>query len=393
MSGLKILVNATNLRVGGGVQKATQFVLACCRWGDAHRWRMVLSPQVARYFETDAPPAWVDYEVALRSPARPVAGRGARRLLAAQERDFAPDVVFSVSGPNYHRFRRPHLMGFAIPWITNPDPLAWTTIRSPLRRALFRLRLRYYVHWARHADAWLLQTEAARDGLVANAKLTGPAHVVPNSCSEYYYDAMDLGADPHPALPARREGDVLLLVFTSPKPHKNLASLPGVARRLREIDPHTRYRFVLSLPQDSASWRELSARAERAGVGDRLVTVGAVPVADGPGLYAGCDALYLPTVMEVFSAAYPEAMAMARPILTSDLPFARSVCRDAARYFDPVSAESAATAVVEVVGDPDRRARLVEAGRARLADFGTGQERFEAIVGILADLAGGRWSP
>ena len=97
--------------------------------------------------------------------------------------------------------------------------------------------------------------------------------------------------------------------------------------------------------------------------------------------------------MEVFSAAYPEAMAMARPILTSDLPFARSVCRDAARYFDPVSAESAATAVVEVVGDPDRRARLVEAGRARLADFGTGQERFEAIVGILADLAGGRWSP
>ncbi len=56
-------------------------------------------------------------------------------------------------------------MGFAIPWITHPSDLAWNIYGPGARRALFRMRLNYYTHWARKADAWLMETESSATGL------------------------------------------------------------------------------------------------------------------------------------------------------------------------------------------------------------------------------------
>lgn len=389
MARFKFLVNTTNLRTGGGLQKAVQFFLGCRTWGDEHLWRFVLSPQLEDQLAKEYRPDWISCRIANESPARIFGGWSARRLLASQEREFDPHAVFSVFGPSYHRFRRPHLMGFAIPWITNPSALAWTTLPTGWHRLAFQLRLRYYAHWARLADAWVLETASARDGLVENLQLDGPAHVVPNSCSDYYEEAAQGTAEPHPGLPAKRDGDVLLLCFTSYKPHKNLEFIPDVALRLKEVAPRMRHRFVFSLPGDSPPWRKLRAKAERLDVADRLLTVGRVPVAGGPGLYAGCDAIFMPTVLEVFSATYPEAMAMERPILTSDLPFARDVCGEAAAYFDPTDADSAAAAVLDATGDSAFGEKLVVAGRTRLKDFGTSESRFRAVLGHLTDLAVG----
>ena len=55
-----------------------------------------------------------------------------------------------------------------------------------------------------------------------------------------------------------------------------------------------------------------------------------------PKLYNQADAMFLPTLLETFSASYPEAMKMERPILTSDLDFAKDICGDAALYFNPL---------------------------------------------------------
>ena len=49
---------------------------------------------------------------------------------------------------------------------------------------------------------------------------------------------------------------------------------------------------------------------------------------DCPKYYNQADALFLPTLLECFTASYPEAMVMKRPILTSDLPSAKQICGD-----------------------------------------------------------------
>ncbi len=48
----------------------------------------------------------------------------------------------------------------------------------------------------------------------------------------------------------------------------------------------------------------------------------------------------MPTLLECFSASYLEAMYMKKIIFTSDLPFAHTVCKDAAFYFAPHDVEN-----------------------------------------------------
>ena len=161
---IKVLVNASNLRIGGGVQKAVQFYLACSVYGSRNNWRFILSPQITASLDLKSVPEWISIVEANQSPAKLIAGRETRNLLKNEERLFQPDVVFSVSGPCYHLFSRPHLMGFAIGWITHPSRLAWKSLKSVKQKILFFLRLSYYAFGARFADEWLFQTETAARG-------------------------------------------------------------------------------------------------------------------------------------------------------------------------------------------------------------------------------------
>ncbi len=390
---MKVLVNASTLLVGGGVQKAVQFVRSYAAWGEGHEWRALVSPQVSAGLGELPGKVMGTVETIAVSPARLLAGRTSRRRLAQVEAEFAPDVVFSVFGPVYHRFAAPHLMGFAIGWLTHPSALAWRVFPSAKSNLVFRLRLAYYKWWARRAEAWLLETQVSADGMVRRFGIRpDQVHVVPNGCADFYVDAAENGAAPHPALADRPTDEQRLLVFTSYKPHKNVDVIPEVAAELRRRDPATRVRFVFTL-KDAPPWRRLLAEAAALGADDMLINVGPVPAHAGPQLYASCTALFMPTLLETFSANYPEAMCMERPIITSDLDFARDICGDAAAYFDPLDPRAAADAIVSVLDDPARRAALIEAGRRRLPAFGTGEERFRATLAAIEAVAarpGGR---
>ena len=119
-------------------------------------------------------------------------------------------------------------------------------------------------------------------------------------------------------------------------PHKNLEVLLDVAERAR--DAGRDYRLVVTVsPASPAASRFVAAIGAR-GLQDHVINVGQVEPRDMPALYAQCDGLILPTLLESFSIVYPEAMHFGLPIFTSDRWFAHSVCGDAARYLDPLDA-------------------------------------------------------
>jgi len=81
--------------------------------------------------------------------------------------------------------------------------------------------------------------------------------------------------------------------------------------------------------------------------------------------YAHSDALLMPSLIETAGLPYLEAMHFGKPILTSDLDFAREVCGDAAAYFDPFDVRSLMTAMLRFRDDAALRARLAEASARR----------------------------
>ena len=81
----------------------------------------------------------------------------------------------------------------------------------------------------------------------------------------------------------------------------------------------------------------------------RVINVGPVSINQCPALYHYCDALFLPTLLECFSASYVEAMYFKKMIFTSDLPFAHTVCDDSAIYFDPYDANDICDKIISGV--------------------------------------------
>jgi glycosyltransferase involved in cell wall biosynthesis len=56
--------------------------------------------------------------------------------------------------------------------------------------------------------------------------------------------------------------------------------------------------------------------------------------------------MLLPSVLESFSANYPEAMISGVPIITTDLPFAQEIFGRAALYFKPLNSADAAEKIL-----------------------------------------------
>lgn len=90
--------------------------------------------------------------------------------------------------------------------------------------------------------------------------------------------------------------------------------------------------------------------------------------------------MFLPTLLECFSASYAEAMVMKKPILTSDLGFAHTVCNDAAIYFNPDDANDVADKIIYLMNSPEKQSDLITKGLAQLKQFGSAEDRAREVL-------------
>jgi glycosyltransferase involved in cell wall biosynthesis len=376
----RVLVNATTLVVGGGIQVGASFIEHLVVHGHPGlEFLCVVSRPLAAAL---APAARTDARVRATevSPARVVGGRRTRALLTSLEAAWRPDLVYSIGFPSYVRFSTPEVGRYTNPWALTPNPLAWSLIPCRERGPRW-LKTWYRMRWARRAAYVETQTEAARTGIVERLGVPrARTLVVPNAPNPRFLRTA-------PAVPPSGTGPHRVLCLAAPYRHKHLAFVPRVARALRDRHAAADCLFVLTLPRQSHILAEVEQVARSLGVTSMIENVGPLGLDECVTEYARAAVVFQPTLLEVFSATYLEAMAMARPIVTSDLPFAREVCADAARYHAPLSASEAAAALAEVVTDPTVRNDLVESGRQRLARFPAPEARHRMVLDWLSRLA------
>jgi glycosyltransferase involved in cell wall biosynthesis len=107
--------------------------------------------------------------------------------------------------------------------------------------------------------------------------------------------------------------------------------------------------------QNPGSYRTDSALrlAERLGIREDLVELGAVPYRQLHQIYRACDLYVSPSYAETFAHPLVEAQACGLPIVASDLPVHREVCGDGALYFPRFSPEDLASRVLEAINSPN----------------------------------------
>ena len=371
---MNILVNASNLSGGGGAQVADSICSYLNRYSQ-HQFTVVLS----RCFDSTAkllesyPNVKVERHSLRSGDLSSFITFRNKYLDSIVERD-GIECVFSIFGPVKWRPKCPHVSGFALSHIVMPE--------SPYFQ---RMNWKEHLKWRKNINVWKYVFRRSVDALITeNPLITERLRRVIRgkrieTISNNYNQVFD-----HPEkwviyqLPPF--DGVSLLDITAPGPHKNVTIALDVARILKDRFPNFKFRFVFTF--DRYAYPKIPQDLEEC-----FLFIGKVSIAECPSLYEQCDMEFQPTLLECFTATFPEGMRMGTPIVACDLEFARGLCGEAAIYYDPLSAESAAECIYRVATSPELTERLVKAGKKQLERFDTSLERADKSIKLCEDIA------
>ncbi|HYU44844.1 MAG TPA: glycosyltransferase family 1 protein [Terriglobales bacterium] len=102
---------------------------------------------------------------------------------------------------------------------------------------------------------------------------------------------------------------------------------------------------------------------------ERVVELGMVPYRSLHHLYRACHIYVTPAYAESFAHPLVESMSTGLPVVASDLPVHREICREAATYFPCFSPEILAEHVLQVHRSPELAETLSRNGLNRAQDF------------------------
>lgn len=360
------LINASNLKAGGGLQVAQSICQQLSRFSK-HNFVVVISTYINDDNIAFGKNAKV-YRHNLNHDIQTVLC-GKDSFLDHLVNDNNVDAVLTVFGPSIWVPKRPHLCGFARAQLLLKD--------TPYYRHLnWKERIIHGVwNWAFKKSSRLFYTENEYISQILESKYQ---NVKVFTVSNYYNQVFDAPESWKKSITLPKYDGITCLSISSPTSHKNFGIIEGIIRYLRDVHPGFNVRFVLTF--DETQW----SLAED--VRDHVVYVGKTDVSEGPYLYEQADVMFMPTLLECFTATYPEAMKMGVPIVTTDLEFARGLCGDAACYYSAVDAKAAAEAIFKVATDKEYVRQLVENGKKQLLHYDNYEQRAEKLIGILEEI-------
>ncbi|MCK5377791.1 MAG: glycosyltransferase family 4 protein [Acidobacteria bacterium] len=193
----------------------------------------------------------------------------------------------------------------------------------------------------------------------------------------------DFPGKDHPAPPSGLPSSYVLFVSTL-EPRKNVV---GILEAFAiAVDRGYSGHLVLV---GRWGWRTENIRKtlETSPAKDRIIHLDYVERRQLAGLYREADAFLFPSWLEGFGLPLLEAMACGTPVVTSNRSAMPEVAGSAALCVDPADPSAIASALMDMLENPDHKRALSEAGRRRAALF-SWDEAAAATAQVLRQAAG-----
>ncbi|QWR76577.1 glycosyltransferase family 4 protein [Candidatus Magnetomonas plexicatena] len=164
-----------------------------------------------------------------------------------------------------------------------------------------------------------------------------------------------------------------ILYVGNVKPHKNLMRLLKAFEMLLSEPDFKDLRLVIVGQTEGLRTSDkefLRAVNENAKLSRHVLIKGVLSDDDLPYYYNLAAVTVHPSLYEGFGLPLVEAMASGSPVVCSNIPVMQEVCKGAARYVDPLKAESIAEGLREILTDDEFRVRMIKNGLKRAESFG-----------------------
>jgi len=184
------------------------------------------------------------------------------------------------------------------------------------------------------------------------------------------------------------DGEVVLVSIGRLSPQKGLSTLLDALPQVVRADRRVR----VVLPGEGPLRAELGAQAKEAGLADVVTFLGFR--GDVGDLLNASDVVVAPTLFEGLSISVLEAMAMAKPIVTTNIGsnLELIVDHESGLLVPPRAPELLAAAILEMLADPDQASRYGRTAKARFDAAFTEPVMKAAVWDLYGQLLQGRRS-
>ncbi|MCL8006656.1 glycosyltransferase [Gelidibacter japonicus] len=373
---MRLLINTATTFKGGGVQVAKSFIEECKLYSE-HEFLVVLGLNIVPLINPNTFPSnFTFFKIPYRPATRVFSFKDPAEFLKKIEEEYNPDIVFTTSGPAYWKPKALHLMGFNLPHYIYGDSPYFQKI-SLLRRLKWKLKGSVIKHFVqKDANAYVVQTKDVMLRLKKWLKTDRSISTVSNTYGEQFNE---VDKDSKKLLPEMEMNEFRFLILSAYYEHKNLEILNQIIPLIQN-GRNTNIKFITTLPNVTFA-KVFSDEAQK-----NILNVGPVKPDDCPQLYLETQAIFLPTLLECFSATYAEAMKMKSPIITTNLGFAKSICGNAALYYDPIDAQDAYNKIISLVEDPILYKGLLENAEHEILKFNSASERAAKYIDICTQM-------
>ena len=363
---MKLLINASNLNKGGGLQVANSFLFEIKNITNIE-FHIVLSESLDKVINKDDYSNNFKFYTYTLKPTILKAIFGKDKFLDSLINKINPEKVFTIFGPSYWITKKPHLIGYAIPHYIYTDSPFFKKINIITKIKINLKKYLHYYHFKKSNTFFWVETDDVKERLAKFLNINkNKIHVISNTFHPVFGE-----------FKIKEEIDIRNKIFTfitvsALYPHKNLEILNEIVPLLRSMK--IKCQFQLTIDQKLF---EIFRNNH-----DYIKNIGPIKIEQCPEIYNKADAMFLPTLLECFSASYPEAMKMKKPILTSDLSFANDICGDSALYFDPQNPVDIVDKIKILINDKNKVDKLVNSGVSRLRLFDTSESRAKKLLNI-----------
>ncbi len=324
---MKILINASTVKFGGGLTVALNFIKAFTNLNSIHP-AIIIAPRNVGFERLEC-----DRIILITVP-------GMLHLwifrffldyiwIKQKIKINRIDFVISLGNLPIPNYKKQALL-FDNPFLTltsfNNIPLNITNkIKHKLRNFSFRMRLN-------SLSLIFTQSELQNRLLMKKFKHLPGTVIIPNSYTTLFINS---GSKEIPAI--RQKNKIILLAFSRYYEHKNLEILLDLASLFKKYGAN--YLIYLTIRSNQGKGaRKILSSISKLKLNDYIKNLGEIAPFNLHIVYDQVDAVILPTLLESFSSVYADAMKFRKPVFTSNREFAKEVCGNAAFYFNPFSA-------------------------------------------------------
>ncbi|MDH6316371.1 glycosyltransferase involved in cell wall biosynthesis [Parabacteroides sp. PF5-5] len=372
---IKVLLNATSIDDGGGVQITLNFFRNTIDEANGFIWYYVISEKILTFMVKNS--IYLPKDKLLVVKKRPSSikyGKSIKKTILEFELKNEINLVYSLGAPSYIPFRSREIQRLTNPYIIKPNKYAYKTFP-------FWLRLQRYVKTylqriaVEDCEYFITQTPLARSQIIKRFNISPDnVYVISNALADCFLNVNNT---------SRKLDDNIIFCLAAPNFHKNIVKIPFVAYLLRKKMHEENFKFIITIEKEHPIYKEVLIQSEAFGVSDLVENVGKLTQNECVDVYLQSKIVFLPTYLEVFSATLIESMKMGVPIVATNFDFNTVVAKDAAFYFEPNDWESAADALFVMLSDERKRRQYIEKGRQIVGNIPTTTDVYYSICEII----------